>query len=157
MPSVSIVRPVGTWAVLLRARSNVECKLIWRRQLSVYKAEQECDGCIGPAERSKFRPYWPARIKGFIDPTNPMDKKTNTGDAATNTFNLSYHRRDAFAQGAIKARLAASHRHKSSLLNRVPPHQRSIGLCRLKSSVPAKMASPSGVSFSSLRKYRSCR
>ena len=31
-----------------------------------------------------------------------------------------------------------SQRHSRSLVSRVPPHQRSIGLCRLKSSVPPK-------------------
>ena len=39
----------------------------------------------------------------------------------------------------------------------VPPHQRSIGLWRLKSSVPAKIALPSAVSDSRLSLYRSNR
>ena len=35
-----------------------------------------------------------------------------------------------------------SQRHSRSLVSSVPPHQRWIGLCRLKSSAPARMALP---------------
>ena len=46
-----------------------------------------------------------------------------------------------------------SQRHRRSLVSCVPPHQRSIGLCRLKSSLCATIALPNSVSDSRLRRY----
>jgi hypothetical protein len=43
-------------------------------------------------------------------------------------------------------------RHRLSLVRCVPPHQRSIGLCRLKSSLCATIALPNSVSDSRLRR-----
>ena len=53
---------------------------------------------------------------------------------------------DQSCLGATSLRFAESQRHRLSLVNLVPPHQREIGLCRLKSSVRAKTALPSAVS-----------
>src|SRR5258707_13234495 len=57
-------------------------------------------------------------------------------------------------QGANRS---GSHRHRQSLVNLVPPHQRTIGLCRLKSSLCATIALPDSVSDNRLRLSASSR
>ena len=63
-------------------------------------------------------------------------------------------RQDQTRHGAHPRRLpirVGFQRHRRSLVSLVPPHQRSIGLCRLKSSWCATIASPNSVSDSRLR------
>src|SRR5882757_10408301 len=59
--------------------------------------------------------------------------------------------------GATSERVSGSHRQKRSLVRCVPPHQRSIGLWRLKFSSPASTALPSSVSDNRDPLYRSNR